>query len=372
MPIPTGLPLMTSTPPRADPLIQECLVEVDMSTAPRMGGVIAIESVKPDEDDYLLELSTNTRTSLGRVVGLETSLDGRLLAVSDVEAPTIRIVDAGGHERAAISSEGDVLHPAYWLGEDELALNKEVPIGQGDLFRLEQVVLNLRTSETRTFAGEFPGIFEIQAEVGWASSFILSPSTAYAVYPVIEAGDTAQILWDIGAAREVAMIRRRWDWGETPWWLPDSTAFITSGEPEWMGASTEQDEPEGFELFRISTDGAVAPLTNLNSMHRTEDFAGFFGAPDARSMATWLALAEATGARQVLAIVELQSGRVTEYCVTPGDQSSEIVWSPSGDGLAFTRVLGTRYDAYVADLASGKFWQVAEQGWIAGWMMSGY
>ncbi len=129
----------------------------------------------------------------------------------------------------------------------------------------------------------------------------------------------------------------------------------------------------------MSRDGLLKRLTYLTNTYVAHPGAMSLS-PDGRYIAYWLTIEASPYPGERLAVADLLTGNVTNYCIAgyPGRSFGESfppVWSPDGKGLAVTypvkkpegRFFGT--NVLVLDLEREVAAQVAELAAVSGWML---
>lgn len=170
---------------------------------------------------------------------------------------------------------------------------------------------------------------------GWYG-VIYDSSASFAIYPMAiqEEGDKLYTfsLWSVPNNQLVGSFDEifkdaLFSSGGAPMlrWSSDNSMF---GLP----ANSAGGELGEFDLYKIRTDGQVERLTYLSSVAHMRGLP-FSWSPDDQKIAMLLDLRPGVGESH-LAVLNVQSGVVTDYCVTRGYPSEDVpIWSPDGSQL---------------------------------------
>ena len=169
-----------------------------------------------------------------------------------------------------------------------------------------------------------------------------SPDTTLAFYPH---KDGSAVLYDVSNKKELAHVVLP-NWGELPKWSPDGKYISVIATPP----NTSQDAAKK-DFYLISRDGKqIQRLTYLAEQLDRVSIKEYTWSPDSTRIAFWLntnfPLAKDEIVPYELAIVDVKSGAVTNYCMsyqnhnaTPEELASragvfiEPIWSPDGRQL---------------------------------------
>ena len=87
----------------------------------------------------------------------------------------------------------------------------------------------------------------------------------------------------------------------------------------------------------INRDGNIKRLTYLTT-NRIAEEQSYTWSPDQKKIAFWLKT-EYADPQWDLAVLNIETGEITDYCLGGGDGSFDIFWSPSGDQLITTYIM---------------------------------
>ena len=177
-------------------------------------------------------------------------------------------------------------------------------------------------------------------------------------------GNYFYALWDLQAKRLVA----RFDTSDypIPRWSPDGEAVVIAGN-HITGA---------FELYLIDRNGKITQLTHLNAYYTGEFFQNYSWSPDGSKIAIWLNVYPFKSGQ--LAILDLESGQVTNYCV-PGDETAPMsaltytahapIWSPDGRQVVVQNLHADRSSRVIlVDIVQGWAAEIAKNMEPVGWL----
>lgn len=297
------------------------------------------------------------------------------------------IAAANGQPQKAIPLEKGWGGIPGWLDDQRLIINiaGKDPDESTAKKPATLLMLNPFTGERRILRPDFPGIY-VEYPVffweGWSET-MYDPTLTRVVYPSSRDG---YVLWDLQSQR--ALVNFRSFISHPPRWSPDGTQFVVAADPDLA----QHHAGPGFELFSVSRDGkAITQLTNLKAYYPATDMWGYSWSPNGSHLAFWLSTnpnAMAIGvedhATERLAVLDLTTQEVTEYCI-PLDKyggtfggipffasgMTSPIWSPNGQQF----IVESRYapDAsrvILVDLAQGFAAQIADTMMPAGWMKS--
>jgi hypothetical protein len=166
------------------------------------------------------------------------------------------------------------------------------------------------------------------------------------------------VLWDMQAGQELW----RLEIGEQLWyiqpnWAPDGKNFAVGGPPEIYA--------DVFELFTVTRDGQATQVTHFGEAGLEE--ATVYQpqwSPDGRYIAFWF--------DDSLAIYDVATETVTDYCIPAKNIEGFIYWSPDSRQLAANS--GVVLDngptrTIVVDILENKAVEVAKEYSVLGWMV---
>jgi Tol biopolymer transport system component len=187
------------------------------------------------------------------------------------------------------------------------------------------------------------------------------------------------VLWDTKTSRSLASFQIVGDLETVPRWSPDGKAFAFA--PSLFEKASQW---PSYELMIVGRDGKFEQVTNLASYYPWVYISDLRWSPDGSKIAFWFSAFNqkpdfVSNAPQQLAVLDLTSRQVTNYCV-PGHHADAIgavrrneapLWSPDGDQI----IIQNRYSedhsrVILVDLAKGIAAQVAEDMEPVGWMVA--
>jgi Tol biopolymer transport system component len=167
---------------------------------------------------------------------------------------------------------------------------------------------------------------------------VYDPTLTRVVYPATAREDRDEwpiMIWDMETNQEVARIVTTDYWGATPLWTPDGQQFIMATKMDAIEIG-----PPPNEFFAVSRDGEVQQLTQFtNSFTEIEITDNYSLSPNGKLLAFWVSVQPGPHKDSHLAVLNIETGEVTNYCVK-GDpfadnamQSSPSIWSPDSTQL---------------------------------------
>jgi Tol biopolymer transport system component len=206
------------------------------------------------------------------------------------------------------------------------------------------------------------------------------------------------ILWDLQNELEVGRIYNHGSpstgvYTSPPAWSRDGTSFVTSAMLRYTFDPKNDDEPihplgsaaeatensfinvddaagyvSGFELIRVDQNGNAQRLSYLTtSFDAAEE--NWVWSPDETRLAFWLTIEdEDFPVRQALAVLDVASGEVTNYCIS-GYRTP--IWSPDGRQIAINQNIEGRDTFKIVDLDAGAAYAIAGEKAmkVEGWMI---
>jgi hypothetical protein len=183
-------------------------------------------------------------------------------------------------------------------------------------------------------------------------------------------------LYNLETDSIIAKILTQDHFGTTPIWLPDGNAFI-------IAADLHSEDDTSQEFFSMSREGILKQLTHLRDGFESSEVSKAYSmSSDGSYLAFWLKVQPPTSAEGSLAILDLQTGNIKDYCLG-GFPSNNIpwldalwapVWSPDGTQLAIaSRNMEMPASSRIAivDLTHGTAVQVTEMNDVIpiGWLL---
>jgi hypothetical protein len=390
--LPSSSPPPTSSSPSIGaPIREECLSQQDAITLPQ-DTVLVLSGSGFQDDLYLLDLRTLSTTRLGYAeLPVAVSPDRSQLAFIEAGKGLI-LADGNGNRRDKVPAPSDWNGVIAWL-EDDSVLVEKMPYFGGHIDPPASVIaldLNDGSSHPLPDAAGLRAAWGGASDLPWGEysmvGAVFDPTLASVAHigqaPPDESGGL--ILSRVADNSEIAqLVGGIYSFGGGPRWSPSGDHFFVSapvrrvtitGYDLAVPVNSDPTVPSlgGNEIFAVARDGSIARLTYLTSfLTAGEDAISL--SPDSATLAFWLIkdyrLAEHPP--QVLALLDIRSGDVTNLCMSPGEwPASEIYWSPDGGHLAFT-VLDehTRLPkVVVVDLAASEAMTIDKGLAVVGWM----
>lgn len=238
-------------------------------------------------------------------------------------------------------------------------------------------VVNPFSGEQQELVPDFPGL-ETVAQLGedfalGASNVLYSSSLNLVVYPRLESDGYAYVvLWDQQANRVQAKIKDvSKSFSYNPLWSLDQKKIYVAVADKW-----DSNKPDDLihDFFSLSQDGQVRQLTDFGASFADTSIGSGSLSPDGKKIAFWLELRPSLYKGQQLAVLDLVTEQVTDYCV-PGSYQGDApspIWSLDSRYLAVQNQYEPNTGRVIlVDIQKGWAAQVAEiipNGWPAGWL----
>jgi len=282
------------------------------------GGII-LENHGGADKNYLYDLETKTE----KVISISqsdrffrVSPDGKWYAYEDLQNKLVRVFSSDQKLIRIIGLENS--WGVYdWLNNEILLImgSPEGDTGSGDL-AIPFIAINPFTNQRTTLEQNYPGINHMD----WpgAGNTVYNPQLTMVVYygNFNEGADRGAILWDMRKKKSIAKIPNTYNSGppySAPIWSPDGSKFIYTNDND--------------EVMLANDDGSVSQITYLNKdgFQFSPNF--FSWSPDEEKIAFWLNNNNLK--RESLAVLDLSTGEITDYCITAGYDPSRMVYDPA-------------------------------------------
>jgi len=348
---PTPLPTHTFAPTPEPPIVQNCI-----SIQPELpadhaytGNLLLMDASYGPLELYNLQSSESVILSEEYYVDHEVSPDHTQVALRDYKTKTIYIFSADGKiiKRIPIRSNWGWL--ADWLDDQRIAIVMSEPSDDPryDKYPASVVILDTVTGLTQVLPPDYPDIDLanplIQFGGRWGS-IMYNATLTRVVYagrvsnpPPETGGGNAYIFYSLTDEKRLAGIlnlRMR----ALPIWIGNGMQAIILGVDEF---------------YRVDADGKIEKLTRFNPDYVFNEgssldylFDDYYSlSPDESRLAFWQTRHEknldTNQLSYTLAILDIETGEVTDTCISYGDHSpfnfpanSYPVWSPDGSTLA--------------------------------------
>ncbi|HLO18460.1 MAG TPA: WD40 repeat domain-containing protein [Anaerolineales bacterium] len=389
---PTSSPTSTQTEvvtPTASPeaMKYQCLDVTDRPPANYiLKGTLVFDN-DDNTDAYFLNKDTNNvyrfrRGKHERLWGFEVSPDRKHIAYmrSTVDSPTM-VAAVATADGWPVWSQATNSFLWTWFDNERLVRFFFPENGSASLF-----LLNPFTHERQDLQTDYPHseMFANKPIPRWrftGGGFpIYDPLLTRVIYPEsrsqIQGKGWPIALWDTEAGKLITRIITMDDWGETPLWTPDGKQFIlaTNLDPNRLYKPAN-------EFFAVSRDGEARQLTHfLDSYQEINILDGYNLSPDGKRLAFWMGAKPSRFDDFRLAVLNIETGEVTNYCVMGGPfinhettPLSDPMWSPDSTQLLVVNrnPQDTKIRRVVLiDLGHSYAAQIGEDVEPVGWMVS--
>lgn len=325
------------------------------------------------EHPFLLDLETGVRKELNDGQGeLSVSPSGKWLASRYVDEDNkiwLLVETLVDPEQKLIHWNDDWFLLGGWLDHEHVWVSHYTePL---------VTVVNPFSGEQQELVPDFPGL-ETVTQAGehfvlGASSVVYNSSLKLAVYPRLESdGYVYVVLWDLQSNRILSKVKDISDsFSYLPLWSLDQKEIYVAVADKW-----DSNRPDIliYDFFSLSQDGQIRQLTDFGATFADTYIGSASLSPDGKKIAFWLKARPSSYKDQQLAVLDLDTLQVTNYCV-PGSFQGDApspVWSLDGHYLAvYNQYEPNAGRVILVDIQQGWAAQVAEivpNGWPAGWM----
>ncbi len=311
-----------------------------------------VVSGREDNVSFLFDINSGAR------IDLEDNPYDRAVSPGGSKFLTLDIDDIGRFEMIIYDNQVNQIsvidHDAdygfiSWFDDETLMLYRR-PYPNEEASDDILFLYDINSGNRREFTPDLPEISTEVRSLGatWYHRIVLSPTLKYLVYPTsnydnIDLGD--YVLWNIEQNREIARFYKNLIFAYTPVWSPKGDYFIAEVRPyelEWvipneiaipLNIDDGLDYVYGKDLFSMDLNGNVKRLTYITTSAEGK-FSFYTFSPDGKKIAMWMysnILSFYGGEGQQLAVLDLNTGILTNYCVLG---NGPIYWSPDGDYLA--------------------------------------
>ncbi len=319
-----------------------------------------------------------------KVLGLKPSPDGKKYAVRDANMQQIKIYSTDGRLLKSLPKGEFPFGIDRWLDNESILLVVEQPIEGMSYMKYprDEIIVNLLTNEMTRLPSTYPDIDKTQAQMVWEgfSTTKYDPGLTRVVYPAGIDTDylgnqgNGYILWDIVKKKKVVQIATG-GLQITPKWSPDGSSFIVN--TDYIGNG---------EFYLVTRDGEVSQVSNLNYRYQGQKVRphyysdSYSWSPDGHTLAFWNEEKHDNAIKATLAILDTNSGNVTDLCLSAGiEEKGENhlpnfyvpVWSP--DGKYIVTVANLQTDGGIETVFIDLEWKVvtkiAENLYPSGWLV---
>lgn len=347
---------------------QACLETLSDLPLPINGQIILYEA-DSSNPPYLFDFTTNTKKMLTENAMLfRVSPHGNRLAylisgkLNTTES--LAIIDLFGNQPDMIIKwQEGWAYLQGWLDDDHLLINvkanKQYP-------PYDLAVLNISTEQTNEISSNYPEM-HIDYSVWNLSRAVYNTSLTSLIYQSYQGSN---VLWNLKTNKEILHILSSPSNPEPKWLSDDQTALV-------VGVPRKELEEAGDELFLVNTDGKVSQLTYLTELYPFVDIGGFSISPDEQIVGFWFIFESSENIQQPnivrpyqLAILNLESGEVINYCIQSNTQGPPLppIWSPDGK---FLLVQDTNYEhnkIFIINVQERWIYNFSTDLWAAIWV----
>lgn len=201
-------------------------------------------------------------------------------------------------------------------------------------------LLNPFNDEMQELPADFPdsALYSGDWYPNWSGLSFYDPTQSRVLYPrkfSLEKQQWPIVLWDAKLEQAITEVMTVNDWGRTPLWTPNGQKVFFAAS---IDVNSSSDSPK--ELYAIERDGIVKQLTHFADYFSKVDILdGYSLSPNANMLAFWIVVQPSLYKDPRLAVLNIETGDVTNYCIT-GDTLEnytfalpEPIWSPDSNQL---------------------------------------
>ena len=295
------------------------------------------------------------------------------LAFWDIEKEKLLIVSSDREPIATVSESNRVLVPMQWITEDELIVER-IDIQEYRPYDEHHYFFwDLETDNQVNLTPPIP-FYSIGEDAWWYTDplYIVNQSKSHLVFN--DGWDV--VLWDLKKNKEVIRLYSAVK-GGAPKWSPNGEEFVVGAPP--IGYDNKNKKKVlniddglpylfGEDLFIVGISGVVERISYMTTKFNVEEN-GLWWSPDGTQIAFWLEFPGNNDYDGQLAIIDIETGMTTNYCV---EGFQEIYWSHDGKYLAITSMLfkNGREDiiGIVLDIENEVGFYLPHSGYIDGWL----
>lgn len=305
------------------------LPELPMDNA-EQGQIILFD---PEKSSYVLynpSVKELQNISDDRVFDLIVSPNRMLYAYRDEQSNKLMVFSSGGELQRSINWENNWETLGKWQNNEHILLIKSSAASTEEYPR-HLIVLNPFSGETQDLQPIYPSIENASYQLSWEGSgtTVYDPMFTRVVYPgVIEGKGMGYILFDLKNKTKLAEIQSP-NFTKAPKWLYDGSQFIVNAK--------------GGEFFLVSRDGEITQISHMSpdydpTKNNFNYEASFYSwSPDGKYLALWLFSYKTNDT--TLAVLDIHSGTVTDFCLSHGPNPLNMpyfpipIWSPDSTAI---------------------------------------
>jgi hypothetical protein len=323
------------------------------------------------DQSYLMDFSTGYKTILGKgIYDISVSPDGKWIAYQKIGNQLgnyqLNIQSADDKQVKHLEWEKDWVGFIKWLNNHQLLISRQ----RDPLYSI--IVLDPFSGDQRELIPDYPDL--PQAPLRYSSfqfdtsNLVPDPFLKYIVYPQRLNGKFYIVLWDTQLSKPLAKLNDLNDFGHDPIWDKLGEDFVIPVTNQWDRNARENAIDE---WFRINLNGEVQQLTHFGDQFKDAEIGTASLSPDGRFLAFWLVVRPSIQSTQSLAVLDLETETVINYCISGSGWSP--VWSPDSRYIAIENDFAVNDDRIIlVDTKDGWAVQIAQGPVLrpAGWMIS--
>ncbi len=366
----------------SEPLSYQCLeIAPNLPSDADVKGIILTSGYGETGETTLLDMKKKTSQVIEEpdgtsLLSIQVSPNRKWLAYilfSRIPGKSQLIVaNSDGQSKQIIPWRDDWFLIAGWLDNERLLITKR----PGEMTFGVLIILNPFTSESKVMIPDYPDmVLPATTYIKWGdfsySGMIYNSSLSKVLYPHSGTEFNSIVVWDILKHEEIVSIPTSLPITPDPKWSPDGK-YIAIVKYYFELSIPYVQKPPKSDLFLVDTSGNVEQLTQFGEYQQAS--IGYFSwSSDSKYIAFWLNADPSKFSDDRLAVLDITTRRLTNYCI-PGsfqNDSRAPIWSPDGRQLLVENFLGDNNRRVIlVDILQGFGAQIAVDVSPEGWMVS--
>lgn len=300
-----------------------------------------------EDQTGLLNLDNGRDIHLGKTFPImAVSPDFRRLAYTTENPPELHLVNIEGEQLKVEPIPEDWQGVIQWIDEDNILIERFV---YAPYQAASTILYNLKTGNHKEFLPTYPSFETFTVPSLWEnysySRMIFDPKFSRVIYSKIDnEGYRNFTMIDVTDQTSILQLKGFPD-SSVPQWTQDGSFVIAGLYPDsvyQIQATQETDNhPKevsyvgGFDLYKVDRNGGIRRLTYFTTQYNAaEEMISL--SPNERYVAFWLNLdyqLRKSSSKRELAILDIETGEVTNLCLSDTGTPFQPIWSSDGRNL---------------------------------------